>query len=76
MDREEKREGKEQKIFYFIKKFIEENGDSPSFREIAGEFGCSTNTVSNVLNNLRAQDFISFEDGKSRTIVIVNNMGS
>ena len=74
MDKKERLEEKERKFFRFIKNFLENHGYSPSFREIAGEFGCSLNTVSYILDSLREKEMIFFEDGKSRTIVIVNDM--
>lgn len=74
MDKKERREEKERKFFRFIKNFLENHGYSPSFREIAGAFGCSLNTVSNILDSLREKEMISFEDGKSRTIVIIDDM--
>ena len=74
-NRKKKQGEKEKAFFNYIKKFIEENGYSPSYRDIAGEFKCSTNTVFKVLHSLREQNLICFEDGKNRTIKIVKREG-
>ena len=74
-NRKKNRENKEKKVLNYIKKFLEENGYSPSYRDIAGVFGCSTSTVFKRLHSLREQNLICFEDDKNRTLRIVEQEG-
>lgn len=57
-------------VFLFVKNFLSTKGYSPSTREIAEEFSCSTSTVSHRLRSLRERGIIIFEDGKNRTLRI------
>lgn len=75
MNREKNKKSKEKKVFCFIKTFLEKNGYSPSFREIAGEFHCSVSTVHRILHALKDDGIISFEDDKNRTITIIKKEG-
>lgn len=63
---------KQKKIYDIIKKFIEENGYSPTIREI-GEIANlnSTSTVYQHLIALENKGYITTKIGKSRTIKVV-----
>lgn len=62
-----------QKILYeVIKKFIDENGYSPTVRELNKLTNIkSPSTTFNKLKQLKRQKYISYEAGKSRTIKIL-----
>lgn len=55
-------------ILDFVKFYIHKNGYSPSTRDIAQEFSCSTSTVNRLLKELREEGLVAFEDGKNRTL--------
>lgn len=58
-------------IFNEIKQYIEENGHSPTYRELANLSGLkSSSTVSTHLENLKAKGYINFIVGAPRTITI------
>ena len=58
-------------IMYYIRKFSEKNGYTPSVREIGQHCGIkSTATVHNYLGKLRARGFLSKEDNKKRAVSI------
>ncbi|NLJ94051.1 MAG: transcriptional repressor LexA [Clostridiaceae bacterium] len=60
-----------EKVFQFIKKYIEEKSYSPSVRDICNGVGIkSTSTVHNHLNHLNKDGRITYSDGKRRAIVI------
>lgn len=62
---------KEQLIFDYIKKVIEEKGYSPSIRDIRRDLDIkSTSTVHTYLEKLEKKGYIQKEDGKSRTLRI------
>ena len=62
---------KEQIIFDYIKKVIEEKGYSPSIRDIRRDLDIkSTSTVHTYLEKLEKKGYIQKEDGKSRTLRI------
>ena len=62
---------KEQLIFDYIKKTIEEKGYSPSIRDIRRDLDIkSTSTVHTYLEKLEKKGYIQKEDGKSRTLRI------
>lgn len=62
---------KEQLIFEYIKKIIEEKGYSPSIRDIRRDLDIkSTSTVHTYLEKLEKKGYIQKEDGKSRTLRI------
>ncbi|NLZ72027.1 MAG: transcriptional repressor LexA [Clostridiaceae bacterium] len=60
-----------EKVYQFIIKYVEENGYSPSVRDICnGADIKSTSTVHNHLNQLNQEGRITYSDGKRRAIVI------
>ncbi|MBR6807093.1 MAG: transcriptional repressor LexA [Clostridia bacterium] len=60
---------KEQLIFNYIKKVIDEKGYSPSIRDIRRDLDIkSTSTVHTYLEKLEKKGYIQKEDGKSRTL--------
>lgn len=61
---------REKAVFQFIKNFLKKNGFAPNFREIAAELGCSVSQSYYTCRKLREKGFISFLDGKNRTIII------
>lgn len=62
----------QKRVYYSIKDFIEKNGYSPSFREIAKLNGNnSVATVQFHMKRLRNKGYIQYEDKKSRTVKIV-----
>lgn len=61
----------QERVYKAIKQFIEENGYSPSLREICELANLnSVATVSAHLENLRYLGYITYENNKSRTIRI------
>lgn len=62
---------KEQRMFDYIKSNIENNGYSPSIRDIRTALGIgSTSTVHTYLARLEKKGYIQKENGKSRTLRI------
>jgi len=61
----------QEELYNFIKKFIKNNGCSPTIREIAAIFQRSTGTIYPRLQVLRKKGFIDFEEHKARTIKIL-----
>lgn len=58
-------------LFDYLKGYIEENGHSPSYRDIAKAMDYhSLSTVSKYLNLLRRQGKIQWKDGAARTIIL------
>lgn len=63
---------KQEEIFNIIKDFINENGYSPTIREICDlSSRNSTSTISDYLMILKEKGYITYKNGKSRTIKIV-----
>lgn len=59
----------ENKVFTIIKEYIEQNGYSPSVRDIVEIYGVSSPaTIHFFLRNLKNLGYINYIDGKSRTI--------
>lgn len=64
---------KKYKLVSIIDDFIEKFGYSPSVRELCKLYDCcSTATMYWHLKELRKLGFIDFQDGKSRTIRIID----
>ncbi|MDD2627340.1 MAG: transcriptional repressor LexA [Clostridia bacterium] len=64
----------EQKILYFLKEQIKENGYPPSVREICAAVGLkSTSSVHLYLTRLAEKGYIAKKDLKTRAIKIVDN---
>lgn len=55
-------------VLDFIRFYVHKHGFSPSIRDISEEFSCSTSTVNSLLKELREQGYVTFEDGKRRTL--------
>ena len=61
-------------VYKAIKKFIEDNGYSPTIRELCDITGKnSAGTVQVHLRNLKKLGYITYIDGKSRTIKITKD---
>ena len=63
--------GKEEKIYYDIKKKIKKYKYSPSFRELAKINNCSTSTIQSNINKLKVKGYITYEKGRNRTLTIL-----
>lgn len=64
----------ENEIYKYICDSIENNGFSPSVRDICSALGIkSTSTAHSYIDKLAAKGFISKEDGKSRTLSVPNS---
>ena len=64
-----------QHVLNYIAVYRTSNGVPPTVREIADGIGvASTNTVHYHLQNLRAEGKINFQEGKARTIIIVEEL--
>ena len=65
----------QKRVYYIIKDFIEKNGYSPSFREIAALNGNnSVATIQFHLKKLRNKGYIDYSDKLSRTITITKEI--
>ena len=65
---------KEQKVFDYIVKAVNDNGFAPTVRDIMADLGYkSTSTVHMYLNRLDTLGYIRKEDGKSRAISIASD---
>ena len=63
---------KQEEIFNIIKDFIDKNGYSPTIREICNLSNRnSTSTISDYLMMLKDKGYITYQNGKSRTIRIL-----
>ena len=62
---------KQKETYDFIKKYIENNGYSPSVREISCIFDKSVGTVHPMLKKLKSKGYIDYVSGKARTIKIL-----
>lgn len=66
---------KQQEILEFIESFIDENGFSPSQKEISDYFGlASPNAVRCHIRAMAKKNLITFEPGKPRTICLAYKM--
>ncbi|OAH61931.1 hypothetical protein [Domibacillus aminovorans] len=65
-----------QKIFDYICSYIEQNNYSPSVREIGKHVGLvSTSTIQWHLDRLRADGYVTWQDGKPRTLRLLKQIG-
>lgn len=63
---------KQEELYITIKDYIERNKYSPSIRELCIRLGNSSSaTVHTKLKLLKEKGFITYEEGKSRTIRII-----
>ena len=63
---------KQRQILDFVESFVESNGYSPSYEEIAEEFGYSSlATVHEHLSNLQQKGFLRKDYNKSRSLEVV-----
>lgn len=60
----------QKKVYFSIKDFIEKNGYSPSFRELAKINELCIATIHYHLKKLRNNGLIDYKDKRSRTLVI------
>lgn len=69
---QERIEDNEAKMLYHIKKYIEENNQAPTMRELRHllELG-STSTAHAYLNRLRKKGLISYKDKTPRSIEVI-----
>lgn len=63
----------EEQVLCVIRAYIDKNGYSPTIREIGDEFGLSVAPIKRRLDALRERGAITFVDGKSRTVRVVDN---
>lgn len=64
-------EKKNKEYLEFIENFIDKNGFSPTYREIAGYFGCSVSVAYKQIMRMREAKIISTDFDKTRTIRVV-----
>ena len=66
---------RQQRIYDFIRTFIRETGYPPSFREIGEHVGLkSPSTVDHHMKRLRELGILRYEDGKSRSILLTEQV--
>ena len=64
--------GKQMKLYDIIKNFIDENGYAPTIRELNKLTHIkSTSTTHSKLTQLKKKGYITYVEGKSRTIKIL-----
>jgi len=66
---------KQKEVLDFIEDFINENGHSPSYREISSSVGISLSGVSKALNHLMERSLIHRLPNKSRSIAVASDFG-
>jgi len=65
---------KQKNIFDYIKNFIADKGFAPCYREIKDHFGfASLASVNKHINTLKTKGVITFSEGQSRSITIVDD---
>lgn len=76
MPRRKKREisEKQKDVLEYIEYFIQENGYSPTYGEIAKELGCNIKCVFDKICLLEEKGYISTTPGKSRTIKVLRSL--
>lgn len=62
---------KQKEVYEFIKKYINNYNYSPTIREISSLFDKSVGTIYPMLKRLKNKGYITFEEGKARTIKIL-----
>lgn len=62
---------KQKEVYEFIKKYIDNYNYSPTIREISSLFEKSVGTIYPMLKRLKSKGYITFEEGKARTIKIL-----
>ena len=60
------------KLLDFIKKFIKQNGYSPSYREMAQALNVNTSTTRSHIIALQKRGFIKFIPGTARSVGITH----
>ena len=63
--------GSEQSVLKFIKKYIETNGVSPSFYDIADNFDWYVGSANYRVQSLKKKGYIDYVPGKYRTIRVL-----
>jgi SOS-response transcriptional repressor LexA len=63
--------GSEQSVLKFIKKYIETNGVSPSFHDIADNFDWYVGSANYRVQSLKKKGYINYVPGKYRTIRVL-----
>ena len=64
---------KQTEVYNLIKKFIKEKGYSPTIRELCKILGLNSSaSIHRHLKILKQKGYITYEEGKSRTIKILN----
>jgi repressor LexA len=65
----------QKRIYVVIKDFINKNGYSPTVREIGSIAGISSpGTIHGHLKRIKDKGFITFKEGKNRTIRIIKEV--
>lgn len=65
---------RDQRLLVFIANHIDENGYAPTYRRMAEEFGIAIKSVRDSLTRLRDNGEITWEEGLTRTLRIVQNV--
>lgn len=66
---------KQQKVLNMISRYIEENGYPPTIRDIGKELKLtSTSTVHSYLNVLKSKGYVTWEEGRPRTLKILERI--
>jgi SOS-response transcriptional repressor LexA len=62
---------KQKMVLECIEWFTNENGYSPTYRELANELDCAIGTVFDKVSILISKGYISCSNGKSRTLKVI-----
>lgn len=65
--------GKQREVLLFIDSSIKANGFPPSMREVADNFKISNKAAYDRLQALRKKELINWQDGKARTVAIMES---
>jgi repressor LexA len=65
---------KQKEVCIFIDTYIKKYNYSPSVRDISSFFKKSVGTIYPMLKRLKRKSIIDFEEGKARTIKIINDI--
>jgi SOS-response transcriptional repressor LexA len=68
---------KQMRILALLKDFITQHGYPPSYRELADMMNLiSTSTMKQYLDRLREKGYVSWEEGRPRTLHIIEQSSS
>ncbi|MCM3413498.1 transcriptional regulator [Metabacillus litoralis] len=64
---------KQREVFVKLCHFIQEEGYTPSYRQLMGILGfSSTSTIKGHLDNLKSKGYVTWEPGHPRTLKIIS----